>query len=110
MVKIFINEKDEYNIHSCICKDETSSTCEKYNRNCGICPYAEENMTFINHDSDSIIIETNELDLRFSSCIHKTMYKCGFCGIVDDNSTECVLNCKYNLRNITVNYIDEENK
>lgn len=47
MVKIFINEKDEYNINSCICKDETSSTCKKYDEKCEICPYAEENNIII---------------------------------------------------------------
>jgi hypothetical protein len=108
MIKIYCQDGDEYQFENCLCYDRTDSTCKKYEINegeiysCPNCPYANENIQFIQHDSECIMIETDEDDLDVKTCLCHTFYNYLGCGMVDLSKHEDCSDCRFWYENVEV--------
>jgi len=76
--------------------------CKLYNDNCDNCPYYDTNIQFIQHDSERIMIETDEDDLDIKTCLYNTYYNYRGCGMVDLNKHEDCSDCRFWYENIEI--------
>ena len=102
MIRIYCNENDEPHFENCLCYDTTNKTCKLYNDDCSECPYAEENIQFVHHDIDNIIIKTDEIDLDIKTCIYNTPYNYHGCGMIDLSKNEDCEQCRFFYDNIEI--------
>lgn len=109
MIRIYCNENDEPHFSRCINYCFSGDKCKEYNDDCEQCPYYDCNIRFVYHDSDKIIIETDEIDLDTSTCLYNTNYNYHGCGMVDASKETCS-ECRFFYDNIEVIKIKEETK
>ena len=98
MIKIYCNENDEPHFSRCIHYNTNNIACDE----CEQCPYCDCNIQFIHHDSNSIIIETDEDDLDVKTCLYNTFYNWRGCGVVDLDKEEDCMDCRFWYENIEV--------
>ena len=110
MIRIYCNENDELYFSRCINYRFSGDKCKEYNDDCEQCPYYDCNMQFIHHDSDKIIIETDEIDLDIKTCLYNTFYNYLGCGMVNLSKKETCSECRFFYDNIEVIQIKEESK
>lgn len=108
MIKIYCQDGDEGMFSRCISYRMNADNCSKYENICDNCPYYDVNIQFIQHNSERIMIETDEDDLDINTCIYNTPYNYLGCGMVDLDKNEDCKQCRFWYENIEViNYKEE---
>lgn len=103
MIKVYCQESDEYKFVNCFSGDRTNKFCIQMNDNCSSCPYAEENVEFIQHDSERIMMEVDE-EYDLEACFYDSPYNFLSCGMVNPNTENCD-DCRFWYENIEVDKI-----